>query len=133
MTGRVDDDVMTFLGLEKYLRGVDGDALILFLLQSIEQKRELKFLSLTIADILDEVYFTFRQTAGVGHQSSHKSGFTVVHMSHDHQLHLSAGESRDVAVIVHLHISFSAEFLHGVGVFLILRPARTFRSCYIVF
>ena len=93
-----------FLGFEKDLGGIDGDALFLFLFQCIQEKRELEGLTLLIADILDEIYLAGGQAVSVGHQTSHQGGLAVIDMADNDQLHLLAGQGFFVTVTSHSYM-----------------------------
>ena len=123
MTGCINDDVFSFRGMKEDLRGIDGDALLLFFLQGVQQERELKTFSLLVTNVFYKLEFAFREASRIREQATHQSGFSVIHMTYDNHPHQAAGKIWSASVITHLHIPSGSKFLHGVGIFLILCPA----------
>ena len=81
VTGRVDDDVPALVGFEEAAGGVDGDALILLIVQRVEQESILKGLGVAAAVFADGLELALRQRSGIGEQPPDHGGFAVVYVT----------------------------------------------------
>src|SRR5207244_11540581 len=68
---------------EKGTRGIDRDALLLLLEESVKEKRVLEGLALLAADCLHALELAIGQRSGVGVESPEEGGLAVVHVTDD--------------------------------------------------
>ncbi len=85
--GRVDDDVVARLALEEAARGVDGDALVLLVVERVEQERVLERLAGALALAPHRVELALRQRAGVGQQPPDDGALAVIDVADDDDVH----------------------------------------------
>src|SRR3972149_5495237 len=83
MTWSVNDHVIPFLGAEKSLRGIDGDALVTLFFKMVHDIPELDILAQAFAELLYLFYFTFRERISIIQQPSYQCALAVVNVSHD--------------------------------------------------
>ena len=84
---RVDDDVAALLALEKAPGGVDGDALGLLVLQSVQQKGVFKGLGVAAALVPNGLQLALGQSVGIRHQPPDHGGFSVVYVPYGDDVH----------------------------------------------
>ena len=85
MTRRVDDDIGALGRAEEDLGRVDGDALIAFGLEGVEQEGPFERAAALIAGSLKFGKLAFRQAAGVMEQAADQCGFAVIDMADDRE------------------------------------------------
>ena len=98
MARRIDDHVVARRRAELDLRRVDGDVLLLFLQQRVEQEGVLEVHPLRRAGLLDLLDLAVRQRVGVEQQPADQRRFAVIDMADNDDLELLrvlVGEGRD--------------------------------------
>src|SRR5258707_280699 len=83
MAWRIDDDVAALAGTEEDLRRIDGDALVAFGLEGIQQEGPFEDAAALIAGGLQFRQLAFRQAAGVVQEAPDQRGFAVIDMADD--------------------------------------------------
>ena len=78
VAGRVDDDVPALVRLEEAARRVDRDALILLVVQRVEQEGVLERLRVAAAVFPYGFELALRQRSGVGEKTADHGGFAVI-------------------------------------------------------
>ena len=78
VAGRVDDDVPALVRLEEAARRVDRDALILLVVQRVEQEGVLERLRVAAAVFPYGFELALRQRSGVGEETADHGGFAVI-------------------------------------------------------
>src|SRR3989442_876000 len=91
---RVNDDVVAALPLEERAGGVDRDALLLFLQESVEEESVLELLALPAADFPNLVELAVGGRAGVGVEPAQQRGLAVIHVADDNDVQMLTGGRR---------------------------------------
>ncbi len=91
MTGRVDQDHVARSGAKADLRGIDGDALVAFGLQRIEQERPFERHAASRTDGFEHFQLAVGQAAGLVQQASDQRGLAVIDMADDDDANLRTG------------------------------------------
>ena len=132
VAGRVDDDVIALGRFEEASGGVDGDALGLFVLECVEQKRILKWARVLAASRFDLFEFAFRQRMRVRHEASDDGALAMIDMADHDDVHLLAcgcraqasGELSSCRISLHACIHHMYPSLRNVS-----RPPPSSLSC----
>ncbi len=91
VAGRIDQHHVARAGAEADLRGVDGDALVAFGLQRVEEKRPFERHAAPRADGFQHLQLALGQAAGFVQQAADEGGFAMIDMADDDDADLRAG------------------------------------------
>ena len=96
MTGRVENQVVAEATLEEHSGGVNGDALRLLVLESVEQKRILEGFRVQLSLGPNLLQLPLRKGMRVGEEATNHGALAVIDVAHDHDVHplLTVGRGR---------------------------------------